>query len=287
MFSYTFMQNALIISICIAVLCPCIGLFLVLKRYSMIGDTLAHSSLAGVTLGLLFRESPVLVSFVFTAFAGMMIEFLRQYFKKYTDLILSVVLSVSVGIAITLISSGRLHANADAYLFGSMLTVSNEDMAITGLLSLAAVLTVILNYHQLLYITYDEEAARVAGAHVQSTELCLRLPCGGCHLRFHPICRDISHYLDDHASGGLGAAAGERFPRNLPRRDGVQFPVHTGGLLRILLHRRSTGRRHSALCRRTAPCDDPGEKSPALMSPHFLGGRECVSGTRIRRPGRH
>ena len=70
MFSYTFMQNALIISICIAVLCPCIGLFLVLKRYSMIGDTLAHSSLAGVTLGLLFRESPVLVSFVFTAFAG-------------------------------------------------------------------------------------------------------------------------------------------------------------------------------------------------------------------------
>ena len=164
MFSYTFMQNALIISICIAVLCPCIGLFLVLKRYSMIGDTLAHSSLAGVTLGLLFRESPVLVSFVFTAFAGMMIEFLRQYFKKYTDLILSVVLSVSVGIAITLISSGRLHANADAYLFGSMLTVSNEDMAITGLLSLAAVLTVILNYHQLLYITYDEEAA---GAHVK------------------------------------------------------------------------------------------------------------------------
>lgn len=167
MFSYTFMQNALIISICIAVLCPCIGLFLVLKRYSMIGDTLAHSSLAGVTLGLLFRESPVLVSFVFTAFAGMMIEFLRQYFKKYTDLILSVVLSVSVGIAITLISSGRLHANAAAYLFGSMLTVSNEDMAITGLLSLAAVLTVILNYHQLLYITYDEEAARVAGAHVK------------------------------------------------------------------------------------------------------------------------
>ena len=55
MFSYDFMQNALFISICIAILCPCIGIFIVLKRYSMIGDTLAHSSLAGVTLGLLFR----------------------------------------------------------------------------------------------------------------------------------------------------------------------------------------------------------------------------------------
>lgn len=82
MFSYDFMQNALFISICIAILCPCIGIFIVLKRYSMIGDTLAHSSLAGVTLGLLFRESPVLVSFAFTALAGLSIEFLRQYFKN-------------------------------------------------------------------------------------------------------------------------------------------------------------------------------------------------------------
>ncbi|WP_440249758.1 metal ABC transporter permease [Dialister succinatiphilus] len=167
MFSYDFMQNALFISICIAILCPCIGIFIVLKRYSMIGDTLAHSSLAGVTLGLLFRESPVLASFAFTALSGFFIEFLRQYFKKYTDLILSIVLSVSVGIAITLISSGHLHANADAYLFGSMLTVSPIDMAVTAVLSLFAVVTVILNYHQLLYITYDEEASRIAGVHVK------------------------------------------------------------------------------------------------------------------------
>ena len=167
MFSYSFMQNALFISLCIAILCPCIGIFLVLKRYSMIGDTLAHSSLAGVTLGLLFRDSPVLTSFIFTALAGLSIEFLRQYFKKYTDLILSIVLSISVGIAITLISSGHLHANADAYLFGSMLTVSPVDMAATAILSLLAVLLIAFNYHQLLSITYDEDASRIAGVHVK------------------------------------------------------------------------------------------------------------------------
>lgn len=167
MFSYSFMQNALFISLCIAILCPCIGIFLVLKRYSMIGDTLAHSSLAGVTLGLLFRDSPVLTSFIFTALAGLSIEFLRQYFKKYTDLILSIVLSISVGIAITLISSGHIHANADAYLFGSMLTVSPVDMAATAILSLLAVLLIAFNYHQLLYITYDEDASRIAGVHVK------------------------------------------------------------------------------------------------------------------------
>ena len=167
MFNYSFMQNALFISLCIAILCPCIGIFLVLKRYSMIGDTLAHSSLAGVTLGLLFRDSPVLTSFIFTALAGLSIEFLRQYFKKYTDLILSIVLSISVGIAITLISSGHLHANADAYLFGSMLTVSPVDMAATAILSLLAVLLIAFNCHQLLYITYDEDASRIAGVHVK------------------------------------------------------------------------------------------------------------------------
>lgn len=167
MFSYSFMQNALFISICIAILCPCIGLFLVLRRYSMIGDTLAHSSLAGVTIGLLFRESPVLVAFLFTAAAGLSIEFLRQYFKKYTDLILSIVLSISVGIAITLISSGHLHANADAYLFGSMLTVSPMDMTVTAILTLAALLIIYRYYHELIYITYDEEIAKIAGVHVK------------------------------------------------------------------------------------------------------------------------
>lgn len=163
MFDYAFMRNALAISFCISILCPCIGIFLVLRRYSMMGDTLAHASLAGVTLGLFFHESPVLASFIFTAFGGVSIEFLRQYFKKYTDLILTVVLSISVGIAITLITSGKLHANANAYLFGSMLTVSDADMAVTAVLSAAVVLTTVLFYHQLLYLTYDEDTAKVAG----------------------------------------------------------------------------------------------------------------------------
>ncbi len=167
MLAYDFMRNALLISVCIAILCPCIGIFLVLRRYSMIGDTLAHASLAGVTLGLLFHASPVLSSFFFTAVGGVSIEFLRQYFRKYTDLILSIVLSVSVGIALTLISSGKLHANADAYLFGSILTVSPMDMAVTGFLSLASAAALFVFYHQLVYIAYDEEAARIAGVHVR------------------------------------------------------------------------------------------------------------------------
>ena len=167
MFSYIFMQHAIFVSICISVLCPCIGIFLVLRRYSMIGDTLSHASLAGITIGLLCNQNPVLGAFIFTSISGALIEFLRNYFKKYTDLILTIVLSLSVGTAITLISSGKLHANADSFLFGSILTVTKFDINMILILSLISVAALIVLYHQLLYIAYDEETAKIAGVKVK------------------------------------------------------------------------------------------------------------------------
>lgn len=167
MLQYSFMQNAILVSVFISILCPSIGIFLVLRRYSMIGDTLSHASLAGVTLGLLAGQNPILGAFVFTSICGALIEFLRNYFKKYTDLILTIVLSLSVGTAITIISSGKLKANADSFLFGSILTVTQFDMIMVLVLSIISVLTLIILYHQMLYIAYDEEAARVAGVRVK------------------------------------------------------------------------------------------------------------------------
>ena len=162
------MQDALFVSICIAILCPCIGIFLVLRRYSMIGDTLSHASLAGVAIGLACGGSPVIGAFLFTSVCGALIEFLRTYFKKYTDLILTIVLALSVGVAITIISSGNTHANADSFLFGSILTVDTGDMITVLILTVLSVLTVIFLYHQMLYIAYDEEAAQVAGVKVKA-----------------------------------------------------------------------------------------------------------------------
>jgi zinc transport system permease protein len=167
-FGYAFFQNALAISLLISVLCPCIGVFLVLRRYAMIGDTLSHASLAGVAAGLLLDISPILGAFAFTAFCGALIEFLRGYFRKYTELILSIVLALGVGVAITIISSGKLHANANSFLFGSVLTVTREDVWTVLGLSLAAVAALIVLYDRLVYIAYDEDAARIAGVRVEA-----------------------------------------------------------------------------------------------------------------------
>lgn len=167
MLDYGFMQNAIFVSVFISVLCPCIGIFLVLRRYSMIGDTLSHASLAGIAIGLACNQNPVLGAFVFTSACGALIEFLRSYFKKYTDLILTIVLSLSVGTAITIISSGKLHANADSFMFGSILTVTGFDMVMVAILSAISVLALVLLYHQMVYIAYDEEAAKIAGVKVR------------------------------------------------------------------------------------------------------------------------
>lgn len=167
MLSYNFMQSALIISIFISILCPTIGIYLVLRRYSMIGDTLAHSSLAGIAIGLSLGQNPILTAFIFTSIAGMLIEFLREYYSKYAELILSIVLSLSVGIAITLVSSGKAPGNINSFLFGSILTVSKGELLTVFILSIISCITLLFLHNELLYITFDEEGAKVAKVKVK------------------------------------------------------------------------------------------------------------------------
>jgi zinc transport system permease protein len=167
MFQYSFMQNALMAAIFISILCPAVGVFLVLKRYSMMGDTLAHASFAGVAIGLVTGFNPILSAFIFTSLSGVLIELLRHYYKKYAELILAIVLTLCVGIAITLISSGKVGANVNSFLFGSILTVTRDDLLTMLLLSIISVIALIYFFQNLLYITFDEEGAQIAGIKVR------------------------------------------------------------------------------------------------------------------------
>ena len=162
MLEYAFMQNALLVSVLISLMCPMIGMFLVLRRYSMIGDTLAHASLAGVAVGLLVKVNPIISAFAVTSVFAVLIEVLRQRFRRYAELILVIILSLSVGIAITIISSGMVHTNVEAFLFGSILTVTPDDVLAVAVcvISLAAVYFL---YPQLVMLAFDEDGAKIAG----------------------------------------------------------------------------------------------------------------------------
>lgn len=167
MFELEFMKNAFMAGAIISVLCPFIGLFLVLRRHSMIGDTLSHSSFAGVAIGLVIGVNPLITTFLFTTLCALIIEFLRGYYKKYAELVMSIVLTLSLGIAIILISSGKASTSVNSFLFGSILTVTKEDILLilaTGIISLIILFFI---FNKLLYVTFDEEGAKVAGINVK------------------------------------------------------------------------------------------------------------------------
>ncbi len=163
MFEYAFMRNALVISLLISLLCPLIGIFLVLRRYSMIGDALSHASLAGVAAGFLFHASPIVSAFCLTSCFGLLIEVLREKFRRYAELTLVIVMSLSVGLAITLVSSGLVHTNIDSFLFGSILTVSQEEVITVAVLAAISALTIRGLYPQLVMLSFDEDGARISG----------------------------------------------------------------------------------------------------------------------------
>lgn len=166
LFQFGFMQRAAAAILCMAVLCPVIGIFFVLRRTSMIGDTLAHSSLAGVAAALVFGANPLAGAFLFTALCGVLIEAMRNLFRERTDLILTVVLALAVGTAVTLITSGAVQGRAENYLFGSVLTVTDDDILMIGSITALALLYLSLSINELITISFDEDSARIAGIHV-------------------------------------------------------------------------------------------------------------------------
>jgi len=163
-FQYSFALRGLEAGLLIALIAPLIGIFLVLRRYALIADTLSHVSLAGVALGLIAGVNPLITALAASTAAAIAIERLRLTKRIYGETALSLFLSGSLAIAIVLI--GLAHGfNTDlfSYLFGSIVTVKQSDLVIIGLLSLLILAAIPAFYKELVYITFDEEAARVSG----------------------------------------------------------------------------------------------------------------------------
>ncbi len=161
---YAFMVRALEVGTIIALISPLIGMFLVLRRYSLIADTLSHISLAGVAIGLLFGVNPLFTAIGAAVCSSVVIERLRLSKRVYGESALSIFLSGSLAVAIILISLAHgFSVDLFNYLFGSIVTVKQSDVyAILGI-GVIVFAVVLLIYKELTYITFDEEAAQVGG----------------------------------------------------------------------------------------------------------------------------
>ncbi|OZA01759.1 MAG: zinc ABC transporter permease [Sulfuricurvum sp. 17-40-25] len=174
MFSYPFMQRAFAAGLIIAVLAAISGSFIVLRRYSLLSETLAHVSLVGVSVGLLIGNNPLWMAIVASLIASWMIEYLRSVHHLYSDSILAIFLSGSLALAIIIVSiAGSFNASLFSYLFGSILSVTNEDLVIMAIAGTVGMALLLLFFKELYFIAFDEEVARASGIRVAALNFML------------------------------------------------------------------------------------------------------------------
>lgn len=174
MFSYPFMQRAFAAGLIIAILAAISGSFIVLRRYSLLSETLAHVSLVGVSIGLLVGSNPLWMAILASLIASWMIEYLRSVHRLYSDSILAIFLSGSLALAIIIVSlAGSFNASLFSYLFGSILSVTNEDLVIMGIAGTVGMALLLLFFKELYFIAFDEEVARASGIRVAALNFML------------------------------------------------------------------------------------------------------------------
>ncbi len=174
MFEYEFMQRAFIAGIFIATLASLSGTFIVLRRYSLISETLAHSALVGVAVGLVAGYNPLWIAVVVAIASAWLIEYLRSSFALYSDAILAILLSGSLAVAVIIVSLGGAFNNSlFSYLFGSILSISDSDVMTIIIFGSLSLLFLLLFSKELYFIAYDEEVAKTSGVKVKSLNFLL------------------------------------------------------------------------------------------------------------------
>ena len=164
---FGFMQRALITGLAVAVTCSVIGLFLVLRRQSLFGDAISHVAFGGIAIGLFINLYPIWTAFIVSIFGAIGITKLRESTKIPPDSAIAVLLTSGLAVGVVLIGlAGGFTLDLYSFLFGSILLVSPQD-TLTILVLSAAVLSIIsVIYRKLLYVTFDEQQARVSGIQV-------------------------------------------------------------------------------------------------------------------------
>ena len=166
--TFSFMHRALISGAAIAILCSVIGLFLVLRRYSLFGDAIAHTSFGGIALGLLAGVYPLWTAYGVSLVSALIITRIKEKFNISGDASVAVLLSSGIAVGLVIIGiSGGFTIDIFSFLFGSILLISVNDtiliLALTGII----LVVVLLLYRQLLYSTFNEEQAKVSGIPVE------------------------------------------------------------------------------------------------------------------------
>ena len=167
MFSYHFMQRAVLVGVLVSLCAAVLGVSLVLKRYSMIGDGLSHVSFGALAVALACGWTPLAISVPVVIVAALLLLRMTERSRMGADAAIAVTSAsaLAIGIIVTSLTSG-MTTDVDSYMFGSILAMDRGDVALSVVLSIAVVVLFALCYHRLFAITFDESFSRATGVRV-------------------------------------------------------------------------------------------------------------------------
>lgn len=174
LFQYGFFQRALVAGIFIAVACALLGIFLILRRDSMIGHGLAHVTFAGIALGLYLHLMPLAVALVFAILTAVAMTKLKEKAGLYGDTAIAIFSSAGFALGILLVTlSEGFNVDLFSYLFGEILAIETTEVWLSLLLAAAVIVVVFLNYRRFMSMTFDRETAKASGVKVERLEILL------------------------------------------------------------------------------------------------------------------
>ncbi|WAW15538.1 metal ABC transporter permease [Peptostreptococcus equinus] len=167
MLQFDFMRRALVAGFLLSIMIPLIGVVLVNRKTSMLGDALSHTSLAGVGMGLILGFDPVMGAIIICIVSAFAIEAIRKKFPQYGDMATAVIMSTGLGLAAILSDFAPGGNNFESYLFGSISSVTNQDLINVSIVALLVFFISLVYYGALLDISIDVNLARIAGVKVK------------------------------------------------------------------------------------------------------------------------
>lgn len=167
MFTYPFIVRAFVVGILVSLCAALLGVPLVLKRYSMIGDGLSHVSFGALSIAVACGWAPLPVSIPVVILAALGLLRLTENSRMGADAAIAVVSAspLAAGVIVTSLTTG-MTTDVDSYMFGSILAMDRSDVALSAGLSAAVLLLFVLFYHKLFAITFDESFSRATGVRV-------------------------------------------------------------------------------------------------------------------------